>query len=118
MKILVADDEPLIIELLTEYLTAAGHEVASADNAKTLVDLVREETPGLIFLDINMPGIRNVLISPKIKIPNEIRHVPIVAVTGNEKDKLYELGLPGDIEVLSKPVDFSEVDAVIQRVLG
>ncbi|HNW44290.1 MAG TPA: response regulator [Elusimicrobiales bacterium] len=118
MKILVADDEPLIVELMTEYLSAAGHAVVSTDNAATLVQMVLADAPELIFLDINMPGIRDVIISPKIKIPQEIRHIPIVAITGNEPEKLYAAGLPETIPVLKKPIDFDEVDAKIKEITG
>ena len=115
MKILIADDEPLIIELLTEYLTAAGHTVASAHDADTLAEMVRQDIPELIFLDINMPGIRNTAASPQIEIPQPLKRIPIVAITGNERKKVYQLGLPENIQVIQKPVNFAEVDAAIKK---
>jgi len=116
MKILVADDEQAIVELMSEYLTAAGHTVSSAYDADSLVKMVGEDAPELIFLDINMPGIRDDGMSPPIEIPPAIAHIPVVAITGNEKKKVYAMGLPANVEVLAKPVNFAEVDAVIEKL--
>ncbi len=117
MRILVADDEPLIIDLLTEYLGAAGHEVASAYDAKSLIAMVEADPPELVFFDINMPGIKDSL-SPNIIIPPALKNIPIVAVTGTDSEKLYKMGLPADIQVLAKPIDFAEVDAIIAKITG
>lgn len=118
MKILIADDEPLIIELLTEYLSAAGHTVSSAYDAATLVEMAQADLPELVFLDINMPGIRDQAATPQITIPAALKRIPTVAITGNERKKVYQMGLPANIQVIQKPVDFAEVDAVIQKFTG
>jgi len=115
MKILIADDEPLIVELLSEYLTGAGHTVAAAYDAATLVEMAQADVPGLIFLDINMPGIRNASASPQITIPHALRQIPIVAITGNERKTVYQMGLPANIEVIQKPVEFAELEAAIKK---
>ncbi|PIU19681.1 MAG: hypothetical protein COT18_06245 [Elusimicrobia bacterium CG08_land_8_20_14_0_20_59_10] len=115
MKILVADDEQAIVDLMSEYLDAAGHEVVSAYDADSLVKLVAEAAPGLIFLDINMPGIRDDGMSPAIEIPAAIKRIPVVAITGNEKKKVYAMGLPANIEIIQKPINFPEVDAVLAK---
>ena len=118
MKIVIADDDELIIEMLSDYLTSAGHEVATASDAPSLIGLVQQEAPGLILMDINMPGIREGGMSQKVKLPAELRGQNIVAITGNEKEKVYQMGLPQDIEVLKKPVDFAELDGIIARLSG
>ena len=116
MKIMVADDEELIVDLLSEYLTAAGHEVSSAFDADSLVAAVQADPPELIFLDINMPGIREGgMANPKVTLPDAIKNIPIVAVTGNEAKKVYQMGLPANIEVLSKPINFPDIDAIIAK---
>jgi two-component system, OmpR family, response regulator len=118
MKIIIADDDPLIIELLSEYLVSAGHEVSSAYDAPTLVSMVQQDPPGLVFFDINMPGIRDGGMSSKVTIPSELRGIPLVAITGNEKEKVYQMGLPQSIEVLQKPINFTDVEAVIEKAAG
>jgi len=115
MKILLADDDPSIIELLTEYLAMAGHAVSSAYDAKSLVSMIAADVPELVFCDINMPGIRDDDRTPKIEIPMALKNIPVVALTGNEYEKLLQMGLPKDIQVLAKPIDFAEVDAVIAK---
>lgn len=116
MKIMVADDEDLIVDLLSEYLTAAGHEVTSANDAESLVASVEADPPELIFLDINMPGIREGgMANPTVSIPPALKGIPIVAVTGNEPKKVYQMGLPSNIDVLSKPINFPDIDAVIAK---
>ncbi len=115
MKILIADDESFIIDLLEDYLTMEGHTVVSAFDATSLVAKAAETTPDLIFMDINMPGIRNDDRSPAIQIPPALKNIPVVAVTGNEVNKLREMGLPENIDVLVKPVDFSAMDALLVK---
>ena len=118
MKILIADDEPLIIDLLTEYLTAAGHDVTSAYDGKSLIKMVEEDPPELVFLDINMPGMRDEILSPRVEIPPALKNIPVVAVTGTDREKLYKMGLPAHIEVIQKPINFPEVDAAIAKLSG
>ena len=115
MKILVADDEQLIIDLLSEYLSAAGHEVISAYDADSLISLVESDAPELVFMDINMPGIRDDGRTPAIVIPEALKHTPVVAITGNEYKKLLQMGLPKNIAFLAKPIDFAQLDAVIAK---
>lgn len=116
MKIMIADDDDLIIALLSEYLTGSGHTVATAYDAASLVKAVQEDAPGLIFLDINMDGIRSGgLDSARVELPAAIKSLPIVAITGNEAKKVYQMGLPPSIPVISKPIDFAVIDAVLAK---
>ena len=116
MKILVADDESFIIDLLEDYLTTAGHTVVTAFDANSLISKVKEAAPDLVFMDINMPGIRDDGRSPAIQIPEALKNIPVVAVTGNEIKKLREMGLPVNIDVLVKPIDFPAMDVILAKL--
>jgi CheY-like chemotaxis protein len=116
MKILVADDEAFIIDLLEDYLTMGGHTVTSAFDAKAMVARAAENPPDIIFMDINMPGIRDESRTPQIQIPPALANIPIVAVTGSEIKRLREQGLPENIPVLVKPIEFPDMDAILAKI--
>ena len=55
-RILVVDDEPDSVELLEEFLTSKGYEVATASDGEEALRKVKEERPHLVLLDVRMPG--------------------------------------------------------------
>ena len=89
-RILVVDDEPSAIELLTEFLTAKNHTVIAAVNGEEALRKVKEERPHLIFLDVLMPKMSGIDVLKKIR---EIdKEVGVIMVTAIHEE---EIGPPG-----------------------
>jgi CheY-like chemotaxis protein len=57
-KILVVDDEPLILDMITSLLSGCGHEVRTCHMWPSVASAVKEHKPDLVLLDYNMPGLR------------------------------------------------------------
>ncbi len=92
-KILVVDDSPLILKLMSLKLTANGYDVITAEDGGTAVSTVRKEKPDLILLDISFPpdvghggGVAwdGFLIMTWLQRLEEAKHIPIIVITGGE----------------------------------
>jgi DNA-binding response OmpR family regulator len=108
-RILVVDDEPSAIELLTEFLTAKNHTVISAANGEDALRKVKEERPHLIFLDILMPKMNGLDVLKKIReIDKEVGVIMVTAIheeeTGRQALKL------GAFDFITKPIDLAYLE--------
>lgn len=113
--ILIVEDEPKLAQLLVDYLNAAGLTTRVIGNGLDVVPAVRAEPPGLILLDLMLPG------RDGMEICREIRgfsHVPIIMVTARveEVDRLLGLELGAD-DYVCKPYHPREVVARVRAQL-
>lgn len=114
MKILVADDEKLIREVIKEYCTNEGFEVDEAENGEVAISLVEKNDYDVIILDIMMPVLDGFSACKEIK---KIKNVPIIMLSarGEEFDKLmgFELGID---DYQTKPFSPKELLARIKAI--
>lgn len=115
MRIIIADDDPLVVDMLSEYLEGAGHIIERVYDGSALMKELMETPPDLVISDINMPGIRGESAQAMIENYPALQNIPFIVVTGTPKEKVYELGLSPDTIVLNKPVDFSELDEAVKK---
>jgi CheY-like chemotaxis protein len=80
-KILVADDEAPILDLVRQ--TLAGHTVVTAANGKDALARIRSEMPDLIVLDIDMPGMDGLAVCKAVKLDPNLRRIPVLMLTGH-----------------------------------
>jgi|SRR3989344_414261 len=80
-KILIIEDDPLIIKIYTTRLTADGYQVLSAENGQDGLKLALAEIPDLILLDIMMPKIDGFGVIQKLKTEDRLKDKPILAYT-------------------------------------
>jgi two-component system KDP operon response regulator KdpE len=115
-KILVIDDDPTFLDLLTQYLRDAGYEALAAHSGTAGLRLAYAERPDLVLLDVMLPGMDGWEICARLR---EMTDIPIVMVTAksNEADKLRGFRLGVD-DYVTKPFSFAELVARIQAVLA
>ncbi|ADG82084.1 two component transcriptional regulator, winged helix family [Thermincola ferriacetica] len=114
-KILVADDDPNVIELLKIYLQKEGYEVFFAENGREAVDKANSTKPDLIVLDLMMPEIDGLEVCRQIRMHSR---VPIIMLTAKDEDMDKILGLEmGADDYITKPFNPREVVARIKAVL-
>ncbi len=82
-RILIVDDVPLNRELLSAYLTDAGHELEFADNGVDAIEKVRDWKPGVVLMDIRMPQLDGRQAAERIRELDEGRRICLVAVTAS-----------------------------------
>ena len=115
VKILVADDDRNIAELLRLYLVKEGYTAVLAADGEEAFELFQSENPDLILLDLMMPKMDGRMVCQKIR---ETSQVPIIMLTakGEVYDRIQGLELGADDYVV-KPFDAKEVMARIKAVL-
>jgi CheY-like chemotaxis protein len=127
-KILVADDNVVVLKALSIKLKSAGYEVRTAMDGSTAVSCVRRDRPDLIILDINFPpdvahggGISwdGFLILDWLRRIDEVRETPIIFITSAEPVKFRQKALAaGAIAFFQKPIDQEELLSVIRHTVG
>ena len=108
MKILVVDDNPLNRKLATQALSMGGHEVLAAESGGEGVKVALSQSPHLILMDINMPGMDGIEALKKIRAEKEIGKIPVIALTAfamaGDMEKLLDEGFD---DYISKPLNIA-----------
>lgn len=117
-KILVVDDEPRNVRLLSMILRAEGYEVLQGYSGEEALEETETESPDLIFLDIMMPGIDGYEVCQKLRGAEQTKAIPIIMITALEgiDEKVKALNIGAD-EFISKPFNKFEVLARIRTLL-
>ena len=103
-KILIAEDEPDILELITFTLQFGGFEVIPTSNGEDALEMTRKEKPDLVLLDVRMPRMTGYDVCKYIKSENEIRKTPIVFLSAKGQEAEVNTGLDlGATEYILKP---------------
>ncbi len=118
-KILIIDDEPMIVKVLGLRFEQSGYEVVSAFNGEEGLEAVRKEKPDLILLDIGIPIIDGNTLCELIKNDKALGHIPIIMLTGKR--------LVGDMEdafkaganiYVNKPYDWHRLLEHVKKLAG
>lgn len=118
IKIVVVEDENDITELVKYNLEREGFEVKTADNGLAALEVMRQEDPNLVLLDLMLPGIDGLEVCRKVKSDPLTSRIPIIMVTakGEESDIVLGLGLGAD-DYITKPFSVKELVARVKAVL-
>jgi len=117
-KILVAEDEKHIADMIAFKLTNGGHQVIRAQDGEQAVTLAASELPDLILLDAMMPGLTGFEVLRRLKGDPALRAVPVIMVTakGHERDVLSGLR-GGAVDYVVKPFSLKELAARVDLAL-
>jgi DNA-binding response OmpR family regulator len=121
-KILIVDDEPhirLLISQTLEELEDAGCELLMADNGASALDVIKAETPQLVFLDVMMPRLDGFEVCRQVKQELGLRDVYVLMLTAKGQDVDRQRGeAVGANEYMTKPFDPDELLRRAQEILG
>ncbi len=121
-KILIVDDEPhirMLIEQTLEELEDDGVEFLMAENGETALDIIQQESPQLVFLDVMMPKMNGMEVCRKVKKELQLNNVFIVLLTakGQELDRQKGNEVGADV-YMTKPFDPEAILNKAREVLG
>ena len=113
-RVLIAEDEPHIVESLRFILDLEGYEVLAVTDGREVLDAVRRHMPDVVILDVMMPNCNGFEVLKSLKADSVLASIPVLMLTakGQERDRDTALGLGADVFV-TKP--FSNRD-VLERV--
>lgn len=115
MKILVVDDEALLVKGIRFNLKSEGYDVITGSNGQEAVEMAQKEQPDLIVLDVMMPVMDGLTACSKIR---EFSNVPIILLTAKVEDMDKLIGFDhGADDYLTKPFNILELKARIRALL-
>lgn len=118
-RVLIADDDKVLSHLLGSRLRAKGWQVEIAMDAMQTLMFAMRSAPGVITLDINMPGGTGIEALKKLKQSVRTSQIPVVVISGSidPKDEPMVLAL-GAAAFIRKPPDIEELHETLLRVTG
>ena len=117
-RILVVDDDPSIIFLVSNLLEDKGYEVLTAATGTIALDCAITDNPDLILLDILLPDMEGMEVCAKLRKNPVTSKIPIIFLTAyNTEDRLEEAIDMGGDDFLGKPINIIELTVRIQAML-
>jgi len=118
-KILIAEDEPDIRDLVAFTLRFAGHEVVTASNGEEAVLAAKKESPDLVILDVRMPRMTGYDACRLIKSDPELRAVPVIFLSAKGQETEIQDGMnAGAEEYLLKPFAPDQLTDRVRSILA
>ncbi|MSP16746.1 MAG: response regulator [Myxococcales bacterium] len=117
-RVLVADDDPHILSMLSTRLGKRGYDVLEAADGIQAVETAKRELPDLIVLDVMMPGKSGWEVARELRKDERTRGIGILILTAIG-ESMNELSSPlyGADDYLDKPFEFADLEQRIQRIL-
>jgi two-component system, sensor histidine kinase and response regulator len=123
-KILLADDNPVNLDLATRLLERKGHQITTAENGKEAVNRYLESTFDVVLMDLEMPGISGIEAARQIRAKEKASSIdtpaytPIIAMTAHDEETeraaCLVVGMDGFI---TKPINIRTIHQTIQEVI-
>jgi DNA-binding response OmpR family regulator len=118
-RILVTDDDPVILRLLQVNLELEGYDVLLAHHGEEAYELAVAEIPDLVILDIMMPRMDGYETVEKLKATDTTKDIPIVFLSAKAQQSDIERGKEyGVADYLTKPFDPTELIDVVEHLIG
>lgn len=112
MKILVVDDEPEILTIVSKWLSKSGHEVFTTGDPQKALDLVQAADFNVVLLDLIMPGSSGLNLISRLRERKPKQ--PIIVMSVIEDTRVAVLAAQEGIEgYLTKPIDFTKLDQLL-----
>lgn len=117
--ILIAEDDPLIRELVHELVCFFGHEAQATRDGADLLHTLENQVPDLVIMDVRMPAIDGLQAIRRIREDSRLRHLPVIALTASAMRGYREACLQSGFDAyLTKPINSDELRREIERLLG
>ena len=117
-KIVVIEDEPDIVEVVSYNPKREGYNVMSVDRGDEGINLIRNQSPSVVILDLMLPGMDGLSVCQQLKSDPLVRDIPVIIISakGEESDIVIGLELGAD-DYLTKPFSPRELLARVKAVL-
>ena len=115
MKILVVDDDKMMLEAISHSLKAEGHEVEKAEDGYVALDMINREKVDLVITDVMMPNISGLGLLSLLK-QFYFNKIPVILISSlNKADVIVRsLGM-GAVDFVTKPINFKELGMKVRK---
>ena len=119
-RVLCIEDHPELIELIRLILGRLGFDVDGAEGGREGLRSMQENPPDLVLLDLMMPDMDGWEVYRQIKANDQLKDIPVIAVTAKAQgiDRVLGLHIAGMDDFITKPFGPKELVASVERVLG
>jgi CheY-like chemotaxis protein len=115
-RILVVDDEPVVLDTLREMLQELGYDVSTAASSEQALAAMATVRPQIVFLDLLMPGISGLEALPHFR--EHHRRVPVIAITASmEPEIARQARAAGAFDVVGKPFDLDAIARLVAAAM-
>jgi CheY-like chemotaxis protein len=117
--ILIVDDEPDIVRLLTDYLSGLGYGITAAYNGKEGLEMARKQSPDLILLDYVMPEMDGYAFLDELRRDPQLLAIPTIMITVKDSyaDQIYA-AVHATPDYLAKPFSLKQLNEMVIKVLA
>jgi two-component system, OmpR family, alkaline phosphatase synthesis response regulator PhoP len=118
-KILIVDDEPNILKVLTSRFKSAGYEVVVASDGMQATMKAHREKPDLIIMDIKMPGGDGLAVYKNLQLSDDTGIIPIIFLTAHPSEEYKKQAMEmGADDFITKPFDEKQLMEKVKKALG
>jgi len=117
-KVLIVDDDPDCVELLTIHLLRRGHTILGAKDGPDALEMASWERPDLILLDLRMPSVDGIRVIEILRGNDLTAETPVILMSAADREWATRR-LPSDplVRFLEKPLDFEALNGMISELL-
>jgi CheY-like chemotaxis protein len=113
-KILIIDDDPVIVKYLQAIFSDNGYATCSASSSMEGLEVVRKEIPDLITLDLQMPGEWGPRFYRKLRKDKDLKDIPVIVISGIDGDHAVKEA----VAFVSKPFDPEKIIGIVKNTIG
>ncbi len=113
-KILIIDDDPVIVKYLQAIFSDNGYATCSASSSMEGLEVVRKEKPDLITLDLQMPGEWGPRFYRKLRKDKNLKDIPVIVISGIDGDH----AITHAVAFVSKPFDPEKIVGIVKNTIG
>ena len=118
-RILIVEDEPNIIKLISIRLERLGHSINAADNGVAALEIVRASMPDLILLDVMIPVLNGFQVLQQLKADPTTASIPVLMLTARGHERDIVAGIEGGADdYIIKPFSFPELISRVSSALA
>lgn len=117
-RVIVIDDDPSLVHLLTTNLEDQGYAVTSGYDGQMAIQMALEEQPNLIIMDVNMPVTNGLMAMESLRKNPKTFEIPIILLTGESSDKVFHRAdAAGRVMHIKKPIDLDELNSLVRDLI-
>ena len=117
-NVMVVEDNEKNRKLMRVVLKAKGYNVIEAETGEEALNILRNQKPDIILMDIQLPGIDGITLIKQIKATTTLKDTPIIAVTAyamkGDEEKIMEAGCDAYV---SKPINTQELPLIVEKYI-
>lgn len=117
-RIIMAEDDEIVADVVRDALIGAGHAVGALENGRDALFTIRQRKPDLVILDCNMPEMGGMLVLRELRQSREFHDLPVLMLTGRQGEKDEDQAFfEGADDYMRKPFDPEELVFRVEELL-